>query len=81
MTIADRRRALERLYRHWKQFETWGLEDCPYLVAGVDPADPLKANGPLVPIEKTPIGLIDELIRSAAGASLETLPTDSDRVL
>ncbi len=80
-TEADRRRALRRLYRHWMQFETWSLEECGCLVAGIDPSFPLNANGPLVPIEKTSIAMIDALIQSAAGASLETLPADSDRVL
>jgi hypothetical protein len=63
------------------QFETWSLEECGCLVAGIDPLFPLNANGPLVPIEKTSIGMIDALIQSAAGASLDTLPADSDRVL
>lgn len=80
-TEADRRRALRRLYRHWMQFETWSLEECGCLVAGIDPSFPQNANGPLVPIEKTSIGMIDALIQSAAGASLDTLPADSDRVL
>ncbi len=80
-TKADRRRALKRLYKHWRQFESWNLEECGCLAAGIDPSFPLNANGPLVPIEKTSIAMIDALIQSAAGASLETLPADSDRVL
>ena len=80
-TNVDRRRALKGLYKHWMQFETWNLQECGCLVAGIDPSFPLNANGPLVPIEKTSIGMIDALIQSAVGASLETLPSDSDRVL
>lgn len=80
-TVADRRQALRQLYRQWMQFETWSLEECGCLAAGIDPSFPLNANGPLVPIEKTSIAMFDALIQSAAGASLETLPADSDRVL
>jgi len=78
---SDRRRALERLYKHWMQFETWNLGECGCLVAGIDPSNPLNANGPLVPIEKTSFRTIDALIQRAADASLDTLPADSNRVL
>ena len=80
-TKANRRRALEPLYKYWKQFETWSLEECGSLVAGIDPSFPMNANGPLVPIEKTSIRTIDVLIQSAVGASLKTLETDNERVL
>ncbi len=77
----DRCQALKRLYSKWAQYETWDLSACGCLVAGIDPSFTINATGPLTPIEKTSIGMIDALIQSAAGASLETLETDYERVL
>lgn len=81
MDKADQRQALKRLYSQWAQYETWDLGACGCLVAGIDPSFTMNATGPLAPIEKTSIGIIDALIRSAAGASLKTLETDYERVL
>ena len=81
MDKPDRHQALKRLYSQWAQYETWDLDACGFLVAGIDPSFPLNATGPLVPIEDTSISTIDALIRSAAGASLETLEADTERVL
>lgn len=78
---ADRHQALKRLYSQWAQYDTWDLDACGCLVAGIDPSFPLNAMGPLAPIEDTSISTIDALIRSAAGASLETLEADPERVL
>lgn len=80
-TKEDRQQALKQLYSKWANYETWNLGACGCLVAGIDPSFPINATGPLAAIEETSIRMIDALIKSASGASLETLEFDYERVL